>query len=208
MGEATVTTAASRGNPLMIARPAGTAPMLGAGARAALAAAGPLSAAAWWLTGRAAAVPVVLVGAVVVVAALCDRATGRIPNALVLGGLVIVGCGWGVVGAFDEPMMGALARDIMVGVLLSGAPLLFAIWLIAPRLIGGGDWKLLAVMGAAIGYLDPSLAALSGVVAFGTAIAVAAVTRRRHLALGPMLALGYWAAVAVAAGWPTAGGTS
>ena len=53
-------------------------------------------------------------------------------------------------------MMDELARDIVAGVVLSGAPLLFAIWLVAPRLIGGGDWKLLAVMGVAIGYLDPT----------------------------------------------------
>jgi Flp pilus assembly protein protease CpaA len=205
MHDATVTTAASRGDPVTIARPA---PTLGTTARAVVVASGPVAAAAWWLTGRAAAVPVVLVGAIVIAAACCDRATARIPNSLVLAGVVVVGCGWGFVGAFDERMMDQLARDVGAGLLLSGAPLLFAIWLVAPRLIGGGDWKLLAVMGAAVGYADPSLAALAGMVAFGGALVVAAVTRRRHLPLGPLFALGYWVAAAVAVGSPVPGAMS
>ena len=156
----------------------------------------------WLVTGAAAAMPVSLVGGIALVAAVADHRSGRIPNGLVLAGLVVVGCGWGFVGTFDDRQMGPLGADLLAGLLLSGAPFLFVVWLLSPRLVGGGDWKLLAVCGLAIGYLAPVAALVIVMIGFVAAILVAALLRRRHVRLGPLLALGYAAAVLAAISAP------
>lgn len=156
----------------------------------------------WALTGAAAAIPVCLVGGIAIAAGVADHRTGRIPNGLVLAGLVVVGCGWGFVGTFDDRQMSPLGSDLLVGLLLSGAPLLFAVWLVSPRLVGGGDWKLLAVCGLAIGYIAPLAALVIVMVGFVVAVLGSALWRRRHVRLGPMLALGYLAAIAAAVAAP------
>ncbi|MDQ3544039.1 MAG: hypothetical protein M3431_09305, partial [Actinomycetota bacterium] len=69
------------------------------------------------------------------------------------------------------------------------------IWLVAPRVLGGGDWKLLSVLGIAIGYVAPLGATVIVMGAFVGGLVVAAVVRRRNIILGPPLALGYMAAV-------------
>lgn len=152
----------------------------------------------WLATGAAASLPVALVAGLAIAAAVADHRTGRIPNGLVLAALVVVGCGWGFVGTFDDRRMTPLGADLLGGLLLSGAPLLFLVWLVAPRLIGGGDWKLLAVCGLAIGYVAPLAAVVIVMVGFVVAVFAAAAARRRHVRLGPMLALGYVAAIAAA----------
>jgi Flp pilus assembly protein protease CpaA len=78
----------------------------------------------------------------------------------------------------------------------------FLVWLVAPRLIGGGDWKLLAVLGAALGALAPASASLMPVAAFGAAAIAAIGTQRRQLRLGPFLAAGYAAAIVAAVALP------
>ena len=125
-----------------------------------------------------------------------------------LGGLAVVAFTWGIVAAVDDRTMGGLAHDLAVGCLLGGGPLLFAVWLVAPRLIGGGDWKLLAVCGLALGYLAPLAAVAMVVVGFGAAIVVATIARRRHVVLGPMLAAGYLVAVLAAVVEPTTFGSA
>jgi leader peptidase (prepilin peptidase)/N-methyltransferase len=157
---------------------------------------------AWWLTGLAAVAPVTVVGAIAVAAAACDLHSRRIPNELVLVGVVVVAASWGLVGTFDGRMMGELARDVVVGCLLSGAPLLLAIWLVAPHLIGGGDWKLLGVCGLALGYAAPLAAAVMVAVCFGGMLLVAVATHQRHVPLAPAIAAGYAAAVGVAIAQP------
>jgi Flp pilus assembly protein protease CpaA len=154
--------------------------------------------AAWLLTGATAAVPLATVGGITVAAAVADHRTGRIPNGLVLTALVVVGCGWAFVGTLDDHRTSPLGTDLLVGLVLSGAPFLFLVWLVAPRLVGGGDWKLLAVCGLAIAYVAPMAAVVIAMVGFVVAVLVAAARRARHVRLGPMLALGYAIAIAAA----------
>ena len=66
---------------------------------------------------------------------------------------------------------------------------------VAPRLIGGGDWKLLVVLGAVIGFLAPASASVVPMAAFGAAAVAAAARHRRHVRLGPFLAAGYVVAI-------------
>lgn len=161
-----------------------------------------VGAAGWLFTAAAAALPLCLVGGIAIAAATADHRTGRIPNGLVLAALVVVGCGWGFVGTFDDRQMSPLGADLLAGLVVSGAPFLFVIWLMSPRLVGGGDWKLLAVCGLAVGYLAPLAALVIAMVGFVLAVLVAAVLRQRHVRLGPMLALGYLAAIAAAIAAP------
>jgi Flp pilus assembly protein protease CpaA len=163
--------------------------------------------AGWLISGAAVAIPLALVGGVALVAAIEDAATGRIPNSLVLTGLVIVGCSWGFVATVDNRLMRPLGIDLLAGFVLGGAPVVFVVWLVAPRLIGGGDWKLLGVLGAAVGTLAPSAASLIPLVAFGAALCAAATRRRRDVRLGPFLAAGYVVALVAALAEPAAFGT-
>ena len=151
---------------------------------------------AWWVTGSAAAAPIVLVGAVALVAAASDIHTSRIPNRLILVALAVLGASWFLVSAVDDRPMAPLLSDLAAGLVLSGAPAMFVIWLVAPRVLGGGDWKLLSVLGIAVGYLAPLGATVIVIAAFVAGIAVAAAVRRRNIILGPPLALGYAVAVA------------
>ena len=116
----------------------------------------------WWATGAAVALPVALIGAIAVAAAIEDVRTGRIPNGLVLTGIAVIACAWGFVATLDNRLMGPLAIDSLAGFVLGGAPVVFVAWLVAPRLIGGGDWKLLVVLGAMIGFVAPPRTPPSG----------------------------------------------
>jgi prepilin signal peptidase PulO-like enzyme (type II secretory pathway) len=149
----------------------------------------------WWITGAAVAIPLALVGGVALAAAIEDSRTGRIPNGLILTGITIVACSWGFVAVLDNRLMGPLALDVLSGLALGGAPVVFLMWLVAPRLIGGGDWKLLVVLGAVVGFLAPASASVVPVAAFGAAAAAAAAHHRRHVRLGPFLAAGYVVAI-------------
>ena len=166
----------------------------------ALCAAVAVSAAAigWWITGAVVAVPLALVGGVALAAAIEDASTGRIPNSLILIGIAIVVCSWGFVAIFDNRLMGPLALDVLTGLVLGGAPVVFLAWLLAPRLIGGGDWKLLVVLGAVVGFLAPASASVVPMAAFGAAAVAAAVRHRRLVRLGPFLAAGYVVAIGAA----------
>ena len=154
--------------------------------------------AGWWSTGAAVAVPLALVGALAFAAAVEDVNTGRIPNSLILSGIVVVGCSWGFVATLDNRMMRPLAVDLLAGLVLGGAPVVFLVWLVAPRLVGGGDWKLLAVLGAAVGALAPAAASVVPMTAFAAAIVATTIRRRRQIRLGPYLFGGYVLAIAVA----------
>jgi Flp pilus assembly protein protease CpaA len=156
----------------------------------------------WWLTGAAVVLPLALVGGVAISAAIEDVRTGRIPNGLVVTGIVIVACSWGFVATLDNRMMRPLAVDLLAGLVLGGAPVVFLMWLVAPRLIGGGDWKLLVVLGAMIGALAPASASVMPVAAFGAAIAATVARHRRHIRLGPFLAAGYCVAIVAAVARP------
>jgi Flp pilus assembly protein protease CpaA len=156
----------------------------------------PVAAATWWATGAAVAVPVILVGAMGLAAAVSDFRTGRIPNRLILIALAVLAGSWVLVSVVDDRPMAPLLADLAAGLVLSGAPAMFVIWLVAPRVLGGGDWKLLSVLGIAVGYLAPLGATVIVMAAFVGGVGVAAVVRQRNIILGPPLAVGYAAAVA------------
>lgn len=150
---------------------------------------------AWWATGAAAGIPVTIVGTVAASSAICDIRTGRIPNVLVVLALVVLTTSWPTVAIVDNRPMLPLLTDLAAGLVLSGAPALFVIWLVAPRVLGGGDWKLLGVLGIAIAYVAPLGATVIVMGACAGGLVVAAIVRRRDIILGPPLALGYAAAV-------------
>ncbi len=79
--------------------------------------------------------------AILVAAAVLDLRTGRIPNKLTLGGL-IAGL---LLRAFDG------IEPLAHGVLGAGLALLIALPFFAVRALGGGDVKLLIVVGAFMG---------------------------------------------------------
>ena len=157
--------------------------------------AGAGAAAAWWATGAAAAVPITAVGAIALAAAVSDIRTSRIPNGLIVLALVVLASSWVFVATIDNRSMAPLLGDLAAGLALSGAPAMFVIWLVAPRVLGGGDWKLLSVLGIAMGYVAPLGATVIVMGAFAGGLVVASVVRRRDIILGPPLALGYVAAI-------------
>jgi Flp pilus assembly protein protease CpaA len=109
----------------------------------------------WLGSGRAIAVPVAVVAVLSVQAAAVDARTLRIPNRLVLASLAAVACGVPLVAVADHLSEIDLVGGVGVGRFLSGAPFLLVGWAIWPAGVGGGDWKLLSVQGAAVGLLAP-----------------------------------------------------
>lgn len=158
--------------------------------------------AAWWATGAAAAVPITVVGALAVIAAFYDIRTSRIPNGLIVLALVVLAGSWGFVAIVDNRPMAPLLTDLAAGLAMSGAPAMFVIWLVAPRVLGGGDWKLLSVLGIAMGYVAPLGATVIAMGAFVGGLTVAAVVRRRDIVLGPPLMVGYATAVIAVVAFP------
>ena len=154
------------------------------------------------LTGHLTWAPVILVAGIAMACGIVDRRTGVIPNGLVLDALAVVVLLVGPVTVFDDRPLAELGGALLAGLALSGAPLLFAVWLVAPRLIGGGDWKLLSVLGLAAGYLAPSLAMVVLLLALVLALVAGALYRRRHVALGPALAVAFVAAIVLGAWRP------
>lgn len=143
----------------------------------------------------AVAVPITAVAGLAIAAAVSDVRTGRIPNRLILYGLATLAGSLVLVALADGQSLGRLLADMAAGVALSGAPAMFLIWLVAPRLLGGGDWKMLTVLGLAIGMLAPLGATVIVVGAFTVALVLAVLQRRRQIVLGPPLAFGFVLAV-------------
>lgn len=138
--------------------------------------------------------------AIAVVAAVSghhDARSGRIPNryVLVVLGLVVAGAAL-LVLVGDRSTSGLLANQL-AALLLGGAPLLFVIWLVTPALVGGGDWKLLGALSLALGLTEPLAAGAMVALVFVSVAGDAVLRRRRHVLLGPHLALAYVVVVAV-----------
>jgi len=76
---------------------------------------------------------------------------------------------------------------------------MFVFWLVRPGSVGGGDWKWLSVLGAALGFLQPSAAPVLMLVACVVQLGHGVVRRRRRdLPFAPALAVGYVGAVSAA----------
>ena len=133
------------------------------------------------------------VGVLVAIAAACDARSGRIPNEVVvaIGALTVVR--FGTIVVIGNATLVAVAADVVAGVVLSGSVTLFVVWLLRPSAVGGGDWKLLAVVGAALGIVDPLAAATVGVVAVAVQVVASLLARRRRLVFAPALLIGFLA---------------
>ncbi len=105
--------------------------------------------------------------AILVIAACSDVRSGRIPNALTLGGLTS-GLLFRAFGGFEE-----LAH----GLLGAGGAFLIALPFFAVGALGGGDTKLLVVVGAFMGE-GRLVGALLLIAVLGGVIAVAEAVRR------------------------------
>ncbi|WOC14218.1 prepilin peptidase [Gordonia sp. MP11Mi] len=117
--------------------------------------------------------------------ATADVRTGRIPNALTLPAIGLVAAA-GIVDPL-VPLAGALCASVYA--------VAFAF-----RTCGGGDVKLAAVVGGAVGA--PAAALTTVVIAAGFSLVVSLVGRRRAVVHGPALvaAAGLVAACSIAAG--------
>lgn len=142
------------------------------------------------------AVPLVAAAVVVLVAAFIDEITRRIPNPLIMFGFAIVAAGIPIVAASESSALGVVAARAGLGVLLGGAPILFLFWLLDPRPIGGGDWKLLGVSSAALGLVVPIVAVLAALLACAFQFLRFAVLRERVAPFGPAIAAGFLVALA------------
>jgi prepilin signal peptidase PulO-like enzyme (type II secretory pathway) len=140
------------------------------------------------------------VGILVAVAAAFDARSGRIPNGLVLMIAAMTALRSMTLVATGAAPMGSIGADVVAGVVLSGSVTLFVVWLLRPSAVGGGDWKLLAVVGAAFGVVDPLAAALAGMVAAAVQLVAAGLARRRQLVFAPALLAGFVAG-AIATVW-------
>lgn len=159
-----------------------------------------LAAGAAAMSGRFVAAPLAVVAVVAIVAGWIDGRTGRIPNSVVIVGVLAIGLGAVITKFGDHRTITDLAGGAAVGLVLSGAPVLALLWLVQPRWIGAGDVKLLAVAGAAIGLVAPLAAAVMALIACLGALAYAVVCgRRTSIPFGPSVAFGMVVTLAIAA---------
>lgn len=132
----------------------------------------------------------VVVAVVSVAAAVVDRRERRIPNRLVLVGMVGTVLAVVVAGLVDH-RLGDAALGALAGMGGFAGPLL-ALHLASPGAMGFGDVKLGAVLGAGLGAAHPVLAPL-GLLAGIVVALVRRVALRRwrgHEAFAPALAAG------------------
>ena len=124
-------------------------------------------------------------------AALVDVAEHRLPN-----GLVAVAA-LPVVVMLLAAGSGDLARSAAIGAAMFAGPLLLT-HLVSPTGMGFGDVKAGAVLGAALGLIDPQVALLALVLGLASAAAWGLARRARSVAFGPGLVTGALLALAIA----------
>jgi leader peptidase (prepilin peptidase) / N-methyltransferase len=117
---------------------------------------------------------------VLTLATLTDLTTRRIPNRLVVLGATAVVVAALATGTF---------RSALIGAVVTATPLL-AIYLVSPRLLGGGDVKLAAVTGAGLGVVSPALGVIALTVAVIVLLAVSSIRRVSSLPMAPGFAVG------------------
>lgn len=139
--------------------------------------------------------------AVGVALAMVDVAVHRLPDRLTaLAGTGLLAALAGTALVRDEP--GALARAVLGGVVLFTG--LLALLLLSPGSLGFGDCKLVAGLGAALGWFGWSVVVTGTVAAFALAavhglllVALGRAGRRDPMPFGPYLLLGALGAVLV-----------
>jgi Flp pilus assembly protein protease CpaA len=149
--------------------------------------------------GRSVAAPVGAAGVLAVLAAVSDARARRIPNSIPIAVVLWVVVGACLVLTLDHRPGSEVVGSVVSGLVLSGAPLLAAVWVVRASAIGGGDVKLLGALGCTLGLLAPYAACVLVLVAVIVALGQVVVARRRHVILGPALAVGYGVAVVVGA---------
>lgn len=132
--------------------------------------------------------------------AMIDLDTMTLPNPLTQSGLVlglvfqaIVGfSSSGVTGAIQHFMTGVIGA--IVGIWLLDAIALVASMILGQQAMGAGDSKLMAMMGAWLGWklllMAGFLACVTGTIAGLCAIGLGKLARRQAMPFGPFLALG------------------
>ncbi len=130
-------------------------------------------------------------GVIVIACAVIDETTNRIPNRLTLMLAFAVAASWPGIAIEDHRTLSGIGVAGLAGVLLSGAPILFVIWLCRPRLVGGGDWKLLGAVGLACGVVNPLLASATTLVACVVQFGRFSLERKPSIAFGPAIAVGF-----------------
>ena len=132
-------------------------------------------------------------GTLLAVAAMVDVREHKLPNRLLLAGVLTVAL---VVLAASNV---AIAVSAMLGMLIAGG-LMMLVRL--TRGVGMGDVKMAAVVGASVGAVELMAAPIAIAVAALAAATYGVITRRQRLPLGPALWLGWAVALgACAAGW-------
>ena len=149
------------------------------------------------------------IAAVTVPLFVIDIRSRRLPNRLVLPGylvaavsLVLVGATHGDLSATVIPWSVFSAE--LIALISGGAYMLFLLLLSLTGGMGMGDVKLAGVLGIAAGLVDPTVSALSPLLAFGLGGLASAViliarrgTRTSRIPFGPFMLLGFWIAVAL-----------
>lgn len=152
-------------------------------------------------------VAVAVLAGLAVYVAIEDATTTRISNDLML--LAAGSVAAGMIGAIliDGHRGGTVVGGVAFAWLFSGAPVGFGLWWLRPDLLGGGDWKLLSVLGAGLGLWAPLAVPLILIVALPIQVVQSLVRRRRELPFGPALVAGFISAIVAAALFPeTLGG--
>lgn len=128
-------------------------------------------------------------------AAVVDARTGRIPDRLVAVAALPPTwvAGWAVLSGPDLEPLAAVAS----GAAVFAAPVLLT-HLVSPSSIGFGDVKLAAVLGAALGLVEPRLGLVALCLAAAVTATVGLIRRRPSLPFGPGLVLGATMALVIA----------
>jgi leader peptidase (prepilin peptidase)/N-methyltransferase len=162
----------------------------------------------WTVTGAVVAAPVVAVGVMSWAGGVLDARTGRIPNRLISVAAAMFLAGAALLAVVDGRSVGEITGAAVAGVVFSGAPFLALLWLVRPSSFGGGDLKLIIVLGATIGLLAPYAGAIILMVAWLVALVQGAGQGPRHVRFGLGFALGCTVAAAAGAAWSSLlGGT-
>ncbi len=132
---------------------------------------------------------------------LIDLDTMTLPNPLTQSGLVLGLVFQVLAGVLDNPSMDSIKEHFIQGILgmvlaiwIYDTIQIVGSWLLGQSAQGGGDAKLMAMIGAWLGWksvlLTGFLASVFGSVLMGGALVLGLIQRRQKFPLGPFIALG------------------